>query len=101
MGHTSWDCTVLPGQEAENRIALMGNSRKELAGLPDRQPRRVNTRYGLIPVAASATKFAGDETGLSVAVSGARHLWFRFNAPTSTSVTTQQSITVTVTAAAG
>ena len=55
MGHTSWDCTVLPGQEAENRIALMGNSRKELAGLPDRQPRRVNTRYGLIPVAASAT----------------------------------------------
>jgi hypothetical protein len=52
-------------------------------------------------VAASATKFAGDETGLSVAVSGVRHLWFRFNAPTSTSVTTQQSITVTVTAAAG
>jgi len=41
MGHTSWDCTVLPGQKAENRIALMGNSRKELAGLPDRQPRRV------------------------------------------------------------
>jgi len=58
MGHTSWDCTVLPGQEAENRIALMGNSRKELAGLPDRQPRRVNTRYGLIPVAASATTTA-------------------------------------------
>jgi hypothetical protein len=58
MGHTSWDCTVLPGQKAENRIALMGNSRKELAGLPDRQPRRVNTRYGLIPVAASATTTA-------------------------------------------
>ena len=55
MGHTSWDCTVLPGQKAENRIALMGNARKEIAGLPDRQPRRVNTRYGLIPIAASAT----------------------------------------------
>ncbi len=52
-------------------------------------------------VAASGTKFAGDQTGLSVAVSGARSLWFRFNAPTSTSVTTQQSITVTITASAG
>ncbi len=52
-------------------------------------------------VASSGTKFAGDQTGLSVAVSGTRKLWFRFNAPTSTSVTTQQSITVTLTAAAG
>jgi hypothetical protein len=52
-------------------------------------------------VASSATKFAGDETGLSVAVSGVRHMWFRMNAPTSTAVTTQQSITVTLTAAAG
>ena len=52
-------------------------------------------------VASSGTKFAGDETGLSVAVSGVRHLWFRFDAPTSTAVTTQQSITVTVTASAG
>jgi hypothetical protein len=41
MGHTSWDCTVRPDQKAEKRIELMGNSRKELAGLPDRQPRRV------------------------------------------------------------
>jgi hypothetical protein len=52
-------------------------------------------------VASSGTKFAGDETGLSVAASGTRSLWFRFNAPTSTAVTTQQTITVTVTAAAG
>ena len=52
-------------------------------------------------VASSGTKFAGNQTGLSVAATGARDLWFRFNAPTSTSVTTQQSITVTVTAAAG
>ena len=50
MGHTSWDCTVRPGQRAEKRIEMMGNSRKEIAGLPDRQPRRVNTRYGLVPV---------------------------------------------------
>jgi len=53
------------------------------------------------PVTCSGTKFAGDQTGLSVPVSGARTLWFRFNAPTSTSVTTQQNITVTLTASAG
>lgn len=51
--------------------------------------------------ACSASKFAGDQTGLSVAVSGARYLWFKFEAPTSTTVTTQQTIVVTVTAAAG
>jgi hypothetical protein len=33
---------IRPGQRAEKRIELMGNSRKEIAGLPDRQPRRVN-----------------------------------------------------------
>ncbi len=52
-------------------------------------------------VASSGTKFAGDQTGLSMAVSGTRSLWFRFNAPTSTAVTTQQTISVTVTASAG
>ncbi len=52
-------------------------------------------------VASSATKFAGDQTGLSVATSATRKLWFRFNAPTSTSVTSQQTVTVTITAAAG
>jgi hypothetical protein len=51
-------------------------------------------------VACSGTKFAGNQTGASVAASAARTLWLRFNAPTSTSVTTEQTITVTVTAAA-
>lgn len=51
--------------------------------------------------ASSATKFAGGQTGLSVAASATRSLWFRFNAPISTVVTAQQSLTVTVTAAAG
>lgn len=51
--------------------------------------------------ASSATRFAGDETGVTVGVSATRSLWFRFNAPTSTAVTTEQTITVTVTAAAG
>lgn len=52
-------------------------------------------------VASSATQFAGNQTGLSVAASGTRSLWFRFDAPTTTAVTTQQTITVTLTAAAG
>ena len=51
-------------------------------------------------VACSATKFAGDQTGVSVAASATRSLWLKFEAPSSTTVTTQQSITVTVTAAA-
>lgn len=50
---------------------------------------------------SSATIFAGDQTGLSVAASAALYLWFKFEAPTSTTVTTQQSITVTLTASAG
>lgn len=49
----------------------------------------------------SASKFAGDQTGVSVATSGVRYLWFKFEAPSSTTVTTQQTIVVTVTAAAG
>jgi hypothetical protein len=51
--------------------------------------------------ACSATKFAGDQTGVSVATSGARYLWFKFEAPSTTTVTTEQTIVVTVTAAAG
>jgi len=51
-------------------------------------------------VACSASKFDGDQTGASVIASAVRTLWFRFNAPTSTAVTAQQTITVTVTAAA-
>jgi hypothetical protein len=49
---------------------------------------------------SSATIFAGDETGLSVAASATRSLWLKFEAPTSTAVTSEQTIVVTVTAAA-
>lgn len=51
-------------------------------------------------VACSGTKFAGDETGVSVAATGERHLWFKFEAPSGTTVSTEQTIVVTVTAAA-
>ena len=50
---------------------------------------------------SSATIFAGNETGLSVGASATRSLWFKFESPTSTTVTTQQTITVTLTASAG
>jgi hypothetical protein len=49
----------------------------------------------------SATIFAGDQTGLSVPATEARYLWFKFEAPTSTSVTTEQTIVATITASAG
>jgi len=54
-----------------------------------------------VSTAASGTKFAGDQNGLSVPVSGTRTLWFRFDAPSSTAVTSQQTVSVTVTASAG
>jgi hypothetical protein len=50
---------------------------------------------------ASATKFASDQTGLSVPQGAVRKLWFQFLAPTATDITTGQDITVTITAAAG
>ncbi len=50
---------------------------------------------------SSATIFAGDQTGLSVSAAGIRYLWFKFEAPTSTAVATEQTITVTITASAG
>ncbi len=60
-----------------------------------------NEALSTTSTACSATKFAGDQTGLSVPASGARYLWFKFEAPTSTTVTTEQTIVVTITASAG
>jgi hypothetical protein len=61
-----------------------------------------NTKHAISTavVACSATKFAGDQTGINVPYNEARKLWFQFKAPTATSVTTEQSIVVTVTAQA-
>jgi len=50
------------------------------------------------PVASSATKFAGDQTGLSVAYGAGRELWFQLVPPTSTAQTGTKSITITITA---
>jgi len=54
-----------------------------------------------VSTAASASQFAGDQTGLSVPASGVRYLWLKFEAPSSTTVFTQQTIVVTITASAG
>jgi hypothetical protein len=51
-------------------------------------------------VACTATTFAGDEDGVSVPHGETRTLWFQFLAPTSTSVTSEQGIVVTITAQA-
>lgn len=48
----------------------------------------------------TSTKFAGDQTGVNVPPGETRTLWFRFLAPTSTTVTNQQSVQVTITAQA-
>ncbi|MDI6704472.1 MAG: hypothetical protein QME40_07370 [bacterium] len=49
--------------------------------------------------ACTASKYAGDQTGVNVPANGARTLYLRFWAPSSTGIFTQQTIPVTVTAA--
>lgn len=50
------------------------------------------------PVASDATKFAGDQTGLSVLYNAERELWFQLVPPTSTTQTGTKSISITITA---
>lgn len=59
-----------------------------------------NHALSTTPVVSSVTIFAGDQTGVGVSYNGTRKLWFQFRAPTATNVTTEQIITVTVTAQA-
>lgn len=53
---------------------------------------------GVTPCTES--KFAGDQIGVGVLYNTTRKLWFQFMAPTVTTVNTEQSIVVTVTAQA-
>jgi hypothetical protein len=50
------------------------------------------------PVLSSITQFAGDQNAENVAHLATRNFWLRFSAPTITSFTAVQSITVVVTA---
>ncbi len=49
--------------------------------------------------ASTATKFAGDETGLHVPYNADRHLYFKMETPSSTSSTTGKTIQVVIVAA--
>ena len=60
----------------------------------------VNDVLSNTPVAATATKFAGNETGVSVAHNAERDLWLEIQTPTTTAATAQQTITLTVSAEA-
>jgi hypothetical protein len=57
-----------------------------------------NQALSTTAVACSATKFAGDQTGVNVPYNATRKLWFQFKAPTATTVGTEQGIAVTITA---
>ena len=49
-------------------------------------------------ILCSITKFAGDQTGVNVAPNNTRTLWLQFKAPTSTQISSEQTINVVVTA---
>lgn len=50
------------------------------------------------PVASTATKFAGDQTGVAVPYDAERELWFEFTPPTKSTLTGSQDISITITA---
>jgi hypothetical protein len=50
------------------------------------------------PDASTATRFAGNETGMALATGGKRHLWVRLHAPSSTSDAGLQKFKISVTA---
>lgn len=63
---------------------------------------RADHALSTTPVASGVVttgKFAGNESGAAVPAAAVRHLWLAFEAPTSTAHYTQQSITITITAA--
>ena len=88
--------TAAPGAEEYGLLAVF-NTLAPVAGDFN------YTDHGLTdtPVSCSGTQFAGTQSGVSLAPTTATNLWFRFDAPSSTTATTQQTIVVTITAAAG
>lgn len=58
------------------------------------------TKHAILatPVKADAVRFSSDQTGANLPAGGSRTLWFQFRAPTDTTVTNQQEISVTITA---
>ncbi|UCF79094.1 MAG: hypothetical protein JSW03_02230 [Candidatus Eiseniibacteriota bacterium] len=86
---------AVPGNE-EYCLSAMFNSAQPLVGDFDYVDHALSTAS----TSCSGTQFAGDQTGVTVPSTATRDLWFKFEAPSATAVTTQQTIVVTVTAAA-
>lgn len=92
----SWTATAsAPGSETY-RLSAQFNSTEPTSGSFGADHDLTTTDQ-----TCSGTIFAGGQTGLSVAASATRSLWFKFEAPTSTAVTSEQTIVITVTASAG
>jgi len=69
------------------------------------QPTAISYTYtdhalSMVSTACSASQFAGNQDGVAVAASGTLSLWLKFEAPTSTVVSAEQTIVVTITASA-
>jgi hypothetical protein len=60
----------------------------------------LSTTYATSSVTVFAQDVTPPQTGVSVAAAATRNLWFKFYAPSATTVGTQQSITVTINATA-
>ena len=58
----------------------------------------VNNALTGISVAASATQFAGNQTGVAVPYNDQRSIWFKIETPNGTSSPTQKTIAVTLSA---
>jgi hypothetical protein len=86
---------ALPGSE-EYCLSAMFNSAQPASGTFTYADHALST----VSTQCSASEFAGDQDGVSVPATAARSLWFKFEAPSATAVTTQQTIVVTVTASA-
>lgn len=91
---SGWTAAQAPGSETYALSAAFSDSVSGISW------NAANHAISTSSVAASSTKFAGDQTGANVAYNEGRKLWFKFEAPTATTVQTEQSIIVTITAQA-
>lgn len=89
-----WTAALAPGAETYVLNAAFSNNVAGITWDP------ANHALSTSAVAASSSKFAGDQTGAGVPYNGVRKLWFQFKAPTATTVSAEQSIAVTITAQA-
>lgn len=92
-----WTLLQVGGPTGANQVALdaMFNAAIPAASTDFTQ---ATDRLTNTPVAANASNFAGDQTGLSVPHLASRTLWTLLSAPASSSVATKQQMVITITA---